>query len=155
MAVEFWNRCEMRTSRECVYLHLADPRNQLGLQPLLTEVRLVDGSDESAQVRFLAVEAITNSRCLPPLRNTVNVELRRGPKPELIEFRAKAKAGVRVTSEFRFESVAGEDGRCTVVQRAQVFVPRVFPSLMRKWVVAQAKAAQQTLLTNLTARMEA
>jgi hypothetical protein len=136
----------IRATPEAIYAELAEPRSQLGLQPLLAAVAEIDTGDPSGARVFDAVEVF---HLLGPLRlrNRIRVRIDRVRPGEVVEFEARSFPSITVRS--RFTLVAHPDAT-ELRERIRVEVPR----LLRGFVAAQVDRAQAELLTNLKRRLE-
>jgi len=140
---------EIRAPRERVYAELAEPRRQLGLQPLLVEVRELPPAAGAPGARcFEAVERIALFGPLA-VRNRIRVEIAPVAPPAGLDFHATSRGGVEVWSEFRLEALPG--GATEVREDVRVRTP----GWLRPLVGRQALRAQRRLLDNLKRRLEA
>jgi hypothetical protein len=128
-----------------VFAELGTPARFLGLQPLLTDVREVEGAQGTR-----AFEATERVRVLGPiaLRNRLHVELRLDPERARIEFATRAPLAIRLDGDFRLTPVAAGT---RVVESVTIACPR----WLAAFVLPQAIRAQEALLANLKRRLEA
>lgn len=134
---------------EAVYAELADPRRQLGLQPLLVDVVEVDGGNEAASRAFDAVELLRFFGVLP-WRNRIRVRIELTQPVEVVDYEARSFPAITVRS--RFTLAASPEGEGTELQQ-RICVD--VPAPLRAFVAPHVDRAQDGLLANLKARLEA
>lgn len=139
----------IRAPRERVYAELVEPRRQLGLQPLLVEVREQPPAAGTSSTRCF--EAVERVPLLGPIavRNRIRVELVPVAPPARVDFHAVSRGGVEVWSGFRLEETP--EGGTEVREDVCVWTP----GWLRPFVLRRARQAQERLLGNLKRRLEA
>lgn len=144
--LRFEQSVEVAAPPERVLAELSEPARFLGLQPLLVEVR-----EEPATAGRRAFAAVERVALAGPLawRSRIRVELAPDPAVRTVGFATRAALGIALEGAFHVEP--GADGGARVVQR----VALTCPPLLRRFVAARAIAAQEALLANLRARLEA
>lgn len=146
----FEKRIFIQTTPQAAYNELSNPVNYLGLQPLLTSVDNVQHhTDEDGQTvyTYSAVEAF-RFLGLIPYNNRIHARMTLTRPNEEIQTEVDSPGGVRLYGRFVFEP---QDGG--VLVRDIIRIQMVW--FLRWYVVSQAEAAQETLLTNLKYRLEA
>ncbi len=137
--------------KETVYDHLSQPLNMIGLQPLLTEIDVLNerrASDGTVLRPFYTVETF-RLLGLPVYRNRIySIMQLTQPKDEL-KFHVYSKPRIEIVFTYRFEQF--NDGRTRITQSVE-FVK--LNKLLETFVVEQAKQAQRALLSNLKIRLE-
>ena len=151
MAEAHFEKCIfIQTTPQAAYNELANPVNYLGLQPLLTTIDDVQRrTDEEGRTvyTYSAVEAF-RFLGLIPYNNRFRARMTLIRPNEEIQTVVDSPGGVRVYGRFVFEP---QDGG--VLVRDIIHLQMLW--FLRWFVVSQAEAAQETLLTNLKYRLEA
>jgi hypothetical protein len=132
---------------EEVYAELWEPSRQLGLQPLLVEVVELGAGDTPDSRVFDAVELFRFFGVLR-WRNRIRVRIDPIRPGEVVAFEARSFPAITVRS--RFTLAASRDGT-ELHEEIRVDVP----APLRAFVAAQVDRAQDGLLANLEARLEA
>jgi hypothetical protein len=146
--VSFDERVVIRAAASAVYAELSEPERQLGLQPLLIDVREVERSEQRPASRVYEATERISLFGVPGWRIRIRVRVELTQPDEIIEFRASGAPGIMVFS--RFTLVPTHTGTA-IHQRYRAEVP----ALLRPIVGRIARRAQVTLLANLKRRLEA
>ena len=139
-----------RTSPARVFDELADPRRQLGLQPLLASVTELGGSiDTKTGVVARDFEAVEVFRVfgIQWFRNRIRVRVVPVEPGRRVEFEARSRPGIVVRSSFEL-SPDGDGTRVT--ESVELRAPAVLMSIVGR----ESRAAHVALLANLKARLE-
>lgn len=130
-----------------VYEHLADPRNFIGLQPLLISISNVVES-RSQGVRVLTYENVEEFIFLGFIKyhNRIRVELHLTEPGKRMDAYVDSPGAVKLHVEYLFsDTVAGS----TLEETFHIEAPR----LVMNFVIQQATLAQETVLERLQKRM--
>ncbi len=134
-----------------IYDHLSEPINMIGLQPLLTEIDVLEEKKDKHGVILRPFYIVETFRLLglPIFRNRVyfTIHLTR-PKDEL-EIHVYSKPGVEIKYTYKFQQLNDEGTQVT--QKIQVVK---VCKLVENLALNQAKLAQRALLSNLKVRLE-
>lgn len=142
--MQFARSVEIAAPWARVWEELSEPARFLGLQPLLVEVREV-----AAPGGVRAFEAVEVVRALGvPLRSRLRVELRPELAAQRVAFATRAPLGIALAGEFALRALGA--GRTAVHESVTLRCAR----LLRPFVAAQARRAQEALLANLKQRLE-
>lgn len=131
-----------------IYAHLADPKNLLGLQPLLVEMTPVSRSTAHGRP-LLAYETVEAFRLggLTIAHNRIAVRSLLTQEPCRIDNFVTGAAGLVMLATYHF---ADRDGATLLTERVAVHIhPLLLPG-----VLATAKRVQRTTLARLKARLE-
>ncbi|HAV76531.1 MAG TPA: hypothetical protein DCX53_04165 [Anaerolineae bacterium] len=133
-----------------IFDHISQPINMIGLQPLLTEIDILEEKMENNVIQrpFQTVETF-RWLGLPIFknRNLFIINLTK-PKEEL-EFHVYSRSNIEII--FKYSLRESNDKRTQITQTVQ-FVK--VNKLLEKFVVRQANQAQRALLSNLKVRLE-
>lgn len=130
-----------------VYDHLSEPRNFLGLQPLLVEMSPVQRTVEDglSVVTYETVEAFRLWKLT--YHNRIQVRMVMAEPNVRLETAVNAKLNVHLDVVYRF---AEENGGTRLRETMEIHAPR----LMMGFVYSQALAAQRQTLKALKQRLE-
>lgn len=130
-----------------VYDHLSEPRNFLGLQPLLVEMSPVERTVENglSVVTYETVEALRLWKLT--YRNRIRVRMMMTEPNVRMETAVNAKLNVHLHAIYHF---AEENGGTRLTETMEINAPR----LMMGFVYSQALAAQDHTLKTLKQRLE-
>ncbi len=131
-----------------VYEHLAQPRNFLGLQPLLIEMSPVRESVEADRV-VRTYETVEAFRLFGRIvyRNRIKVRSTLTEPPARLDTLVHSPGGVILNVEYQF-AVEGAGTRLIEIMHIDM------PALLASFVVSQATQAQRAVLARLKARLE-
>lgn len=132
-----------------VFAHLSEPRNFVGLQPLLVELRETRrGSDPEGRPtrRFETVEKLRLAGIVP-FRNRIEGLLTLVSDDEAIEVEVWSRPRLVLRSHYRFSP---EAGGTRVAERVTIDCPGLLARLVRR----QAERAHDRLLAALKERLE-
>jgi hypothetical protein len=133
-----------------VFAHLSEPRNFVGLQPLLVELRETRRENDREgrpTRRFESVERLRLAGCIP-LRNRIEGLLTLVRDGEVIEVLVWSWPGLALHSNYRLSS---EAGGTRVVEAVAIDCPTLLAGLVRR----EAERAHEHLLAALKERLEA
>jgi hypothetical protein len=136
-------------SAEAIYSYLSQPKNFVGLQPLVVEVGdVIEGCNKIGQVYFdyYAVEQL-RFLGLIPYPNKINSRMTLVEPNRKIQQEVNAAFGVRVYQEISLSP----EGPVTHVSN---MVRYEAPALVRSYVHQQIEAAHSYLVEELKRRME-
>ena len=140
----------INSPRQVVYKHLAQPKNLMGLQPLLTAVKILEEStddDGIATCQFDSVETFRIGK-LPIYNNRIHV-IGKLTKPfEQMEYLVKSFPNIRIRFLYLFQD---ENAATRLTQK--VHIVQVNP-LLENFVFKEALRAQQIVLSRLKERLE-
>ncbi|GAB4447505.1 MAG: hypothetical protein OHK0041_07150 [Anaerolineales bacterium] len=137
--------------KETVYDHLSQPLNMIGLQPLLTEIDVLNERRDANGTVLRPFYTVETFRLLglPVYRNRIySIMQLTQPKDEL-KFHVYSKPRIEIVFTYHFEQF--NDGRTRITQSVE-FIK--LNKLLETFVVEQAKQAQRALLSNLKIRLE-
>jgi hypothetical protein len=132
-----------------VFAQLSEPRNFIGLQPLLVELQETGrGCDSEGHPtrRFASVEKLWLAGFVP-FHNRIDGLLTLVSDAECVEVEVRSRPGLTLHSHYRLRA---EQGGTRVTERVAIECPRVFGRL----VLRQAERAHVRLLTALKERLE-
>jgi len=137
-------------SPAAIYAELAEPRRQLGLQPLLVDVHEIERGETDTGAAYRVFEAVERFRFFGVVRwhNRIRVRVELVRPGEILAFEAKSRPGITLRSRFSLESSAA----ATVV-REQLEIE--VPALLAGFVGREAERVHEQLLANLKRRLEA
>ena len=143
---------EIFIHRPCkdVYEHLAEPRNFLGLQPLLTSLDpLPEQQDENGITLrpFYTVETFRWAG-IPLLNNRIHSTAYLIDPHKKLKHLVRSKPGIEIEFNYLFEE---QEGNTHLTQT--VDIQKVSP-LLENFVYHEALKAQGAVLANLKARLE-
>jgi hypothetical protein len=141
----------IESPRNKVYDHLSVPLNMIGLQPLLTELDVLEETKDENGIIQRPFETVETFRWLglPIYRNRIlSVIHLTKPKDEL-EFHVYSKPNIEIIFKYLLKEF--NDKRTQITQTVQ-FVK--VNKLLENFVVRQANQAQRALLSNLKVRLE-
>ncbi len=131
-----------------VYDELADPLNMLGLQPLLTDIKVQDVTS-TAEDRVFRYQTTESFRLfgLTIWKNRIDVTTQTSAKKRHIESFVRSPGGVTLTANYRFLW----DGQYTeITERMRIQCP----AMLANFVSRTARQVQQQTLLNLKNRLE-
>lgn len=137
--------------RDEVYDHLAQPINMIGLQPLLTEIDVLDEKEDKAGVILRPFETVETFRWLgiPILRNRILSVIHLTKPKEQLEFHVYRKPNIEII--FKYALKESNQIRTQIIQTVH-FIK--VSKLLENFVVRQANLAQRALLSNLKGRLD-
>ncbi|HXF85338.1 MAG TPA: SRPBCC family protein [Anaerolineales bacterium] len=137
--------------RDQVYDHLSNPLNLIGLQPLLTELIVHDAQSDEQGIVQRSFESVETFRLagLPVFHNRIHSILRLTHPKEVLEFKVFSKPGIEILFTFTFQSLTPHK---TQISETVQFVR--LNKFLERFVISQARHAQEALLTNLKVRLE-
>jgi carbon monoxide dehydrogenase subunit G len=141
---EFSHSFHVPAAAERIFAELAEPESYIGLSPLIVAVR--DVRRAPGEIRYVSVERFR----FGPLRYDNHIEVTMTfPRPgRRIASDVRSPGRVRLTATVDLTPAgAGTD----VTETVRVS----FPSLLRSFVVGQARAVQRARAAELTRRMSA
>lgn len=135
---------------DAVYAEISDPNNLLGLQPLVVQISPISRSQDSEGNTVLSYQSVELFRFAGVLsyRNPIRVQSTLYPKQFGMKSIVKSRPNVELEFVYRLTSV--EQGT-----RLDLAVNFTAPSLVRDFVLSQLNAAQDAVMLNLKARLEA
>ena len=137
--------------RDEVYDHLAQPINMIGLQPLLTEIDVLDEKEDKAGVILRPFETVETFRWLgiPIFRNRILSVIHLTKPKEQLEFHVYSKPNIEIV--FKYALKESNQIRTQIIQTVH-FIK--VSKLLENFVVRQANLAQRALLSNLKVRLD-
>lgn len=137
--------------RDEVYDHLAQPINMIGLQPLLTEIDVLDEKEDKAGVILRPFETVETFRWLgiPILRDRILSVIHLTKPKEQLEFHVYRKPNIELI--FKYALKESNQIRTQIIQTVH-FIK--VSKLLENFVVRQANLAQRALLSNLKGRLD-
>jgi hypothetical protein len=148
-AATFQHRYFVDVSPSKLYEYLSEPKNYIGLSPLVTEVSGAQSSSDSQGQHVIRYEAVETFKFLGFLRypNRIKVAMiLTHPGQQMIN-QVEAAFNVQLKFVFDFES----EGSGTWIHES---VTAHMPLLLRGFVVSQAKPVQQARGEILKERLE-
>lgn len=132
-----------------VWDHLAEPRNYLGLQVLLTSMSPVTEALSPGGTPLRRYRTVETFRWLglPLYRNAIDVELELTDPGRALVSRVKSRPRLELTARYRFEAVA-EGTRLDLTVGIEV------AGWLSKTVTREALRVQTLVLARLKARLE-
>ncbi len=134
-----------------IYVHIAEPLNMIGLQPLLTTIDVLkEQTDENGITLrpFYTVEVFRWAG-IPLMRNRIYSVIHLTKPGDALEFHVFSKPNIKIV--FKYDFVQYNDLRTHITQT--INFERV-SKLLESFVFDQAVKAQRALLTNLKVRLE-
>lgn len=138
-------------TRDKVYDHLSQPINMIGIQPLLTEMDVLEEEENRDGVILRSFQTVETFRWLglPIFRNrTLSVIHLTKPK-EVLGIHVYRKPNIEIIFKYSFREF--NDKRTQITQTAQ-FIK--LHKILEHFVVNQANQVQRALLSNLKVRLE-
>ena len=137
--------------RDEVYDHLAQPINMIGLQPLLTEMDVLEEKEDKAGVILRPFETVQTFRWLgiPIFRNRILSVIHLTKPKEQLEFHVYSKPNIEII--FKYALMESNQIRTQIIQTVH-FIK--VSKLLENFVVRQANLAQRALLSNLKVRLD-
>lgn len=137
--------------RDEVYDHLSQPINMIGLQPLLTEMDVLEEKEDKAGVILRPFETVETFRWLgiPILRNRILSVIHLTRPKEQLEFHVYSKPKIEII--FKYALKESNHTRTQIIQTVH-FIK--VSKLLENFVVRQANLAQRALLSNLKVRLD-
>jgi len=138
-------------TRDKVYDHLSQPINMIGLQPLLTEMDVLEEKQGADGVILRSFETVETFRWLglSLFRNRILSVIHLTKPKEKLEFHVYSKPNIEII--FKYSLQEFNDRRTQITQTVE-FVK--VNKMLENFVVRQANAAQRALLSNLKVRLE-
>ena len=141
----------IESTRNKVYDHLSVPINMIGLQPLLTEMDVLEETIDARGVIQRPFETVETFRWLgiPIYKNRIRSVINLTKPKEELEFLVYSKPNIEIV--FKYSLKEFNDKRIQITQTVQ-FIK--LHRLLESFVVRQANQAQRALLSNLKVRLE-
>lgn len=141
----------IESTRNKVYDHLSVPINMIGLQPLLTEMDVLEETKDERGVIQRPFETVETFRWLgiPIYKNRIRSVINLTKPKEELEFLVYSKPNIEIV--FKYSLKEFNDKRIQITQTVQ-FIK--LHRLLESFVVRQANQAQRALLSNLKVRLE-
>ena len=138
-------------TRDKAYDHLSQPINMIGLQPLLTEMDVLEEKQGADGVILRSFETVETFRWLglSLFRNRILSVIHLTKPKEKLEFHVYSKPNIEII--FKYSLQEFNDRRTQITQTVE-FVK--VNKMLENFVVRQANAAQRALLSNLKVRLE-
>ena len=138
-------------ARDTVYDHLSQPINMIGLQPLLTEMDVLEEKEDADGVILRPFETVETFRWLgiPIFRNRILSVIHLTRPKELLEFHVYSKPNIEIV--FKYALKESNLSRTQITQTVH-FIK--VGKLLENFVVGQANQAQRALLSNLKVRLD-
>ena len=135
---------------QIVYQHLAQPKNLMGLQPLLTAVKILEETTDANGVATCQFDSVETFRIgkLPIYNNRIHVTGRQTKPFEEMEYFVRSFPNIRIRFLYTFR----EENAATRLTQ-QVNILRVNP-LLGNFVFKEARHVQQIVLARLKERLE-
>ncbi len=136
--------------KENVYEHLSQPINMIGLQPLLTEIDILEERRDAQGILLRPFYTVETFRLLglPVYRNRIYSVMHLTKPGDELKFYVYSKPRIEIIFTYHFEQA----GSATQITQHVEFVK--LSRLLEGFVVEQAKQAQRALLSNLKIRLE-
>jgi ribosome-associated toxin RatA of RatAB toxin-antitoxin module len=137
--------------KEILYDHLSQPINLIGLQPLLTKIDILKEKTNADGIVVRPFYTVETFRLLglPVYRNRIYSVMQLTRPNDELKFHVYSKPRIEIIFTYHFEQL--DDNRTQITQRVE-FVR--LNKLLERFVIEQAKQAQQALLSNLKIRLE-
>jgi ribosome-associated toxin RatA of RatAB toxin-antitoxin module len=141
----------IRCPKEILYGHLSQPINLIGLQPLLTKIDILKEKTNADGIVVRPFYTVETFRLLglPVYRNRIYSVMQLTRPNDELKFHVYSKPRIEIIFTYHFEQL--DDNRTQITQRVE-FVR--LNKLLERFVIEQAKQAQQALLSNLKIRLE-
>jgi len=138
-------------TRDKVYDHLSQPINMIGLQPLLTEMDVLEEKKSTNGVILRSFQTVETFRWLglPIFRNRILSVIHLTKPKELLEFHVYSQPNIEII--FKYSLQEFNDKRTQITQTVHFIKVN---KLLENFVVRQANLAQRALLSNLKVRLE-
>lgn len=137
--------------RDKVFDHISQPINMIGLQPLLTEMNVLEEKMDADGVILRSFETVETFRWLglSLFRNRILSVIHLTKPKEKLEFHVYSKPNIEII--FKYSLQESNHIRTQITQTVH-FVK--VNKLLENFVVRQANLAQRALLSNLKVRLE-
>lgn len=141
----------IESTRDKVYDHLSLPINMIGLQPLLTEMDVLDERRDENGVTLRPFETVETFRWLglPIYKNRILSIIHLTKPKEALEFHVYSNPNIEIVFIYSLKEL--NDKRTQITQTVQ-FVK--VNKLLENFVIRQANQAQRALLSNLKVRLD-
>ena len=138
-------------ARSKVYDHLSIPINMIGLQPLLTEMDVLEETKDENGIILRPFQTVETFRWLelPIFRNRILSVIHLTKPKEELEFHVYSNPNIEIVFNYALKEF--KDGRTQVTQAVNFIKVN---KLLENFVVRQANQAQRALLSNLKIRLE-
>lgn len=138
-------------TRDKVYDHLSQPINMIGLQPLLTEMDVLEEKKDTHGIILRSFQTVETFRWLglPIFRNRILSVIHLTKPKELLEFHVYSRPNIEIIFKYSLQEFS--DKRTQITQTVHFIKVN---KLLENFVVRQANLAQRALLSNLKVRLE-
>lgn len=139
---------QIRRPVRVVYAHLAQPRNFIGLQPLLTSMSAIQEFpiDNKRGYRYETVETFRVGP-IPLIHNRIRVETVLSEPDRQIDTVVQSMPNIRLDVRYQFTSLGDETA---LVEQMHISVP----AWVSNYVLRTAQRVQEQTLANLKRRLE-
>ena len=137
--------------RNKIYDHLSEPINMIGLQPLLTEIDILENRKDEDGITLRPFHMVETFRWmgLPVFRNKIYSVIHLTKPMDELDIHVYSRLKTEIIFSYRFKGF--NDGRTQITQTVRIV--RV-NKLLEGILTHRAKHAQRALLSNLKVRLE-